>query len=97
MEPLKLPEPDGFNVGFYQKHWATVGRDVSDAVLSLLNREGMHPSLNSTYIVLIPKKHDDISINDFRSISLCNVFYKLFSKTLTIRLKPIMNVSIYRE
>lgn len=91
MGPLKLPGPDGFGAGFYQKHWATVGTNITNAALSLLNGKGMIPSLNSTFIVLIPIKQSTDSICDFRPISLCNIFYKIISKTITNRLKTLMN------
>lgn len=55
---------------FYQKHWDTVGTDVSNAVLSLLNRDGMISSLNSTFIALISKKQDADSVGNFQPISL---------------------------
>ena len=45
---------------------------------------------NDTLLVLILKvKHPDI-ISQFRLISLCNVGYKVITKTLTNRLKEIM-------
>lgn len=65
MGPLKYHGLDGFGVGFYQKHWHTVGTDVSNAVLNLFNGEGTTSSINSTFIALIPNKQDIDSINDF--------------------------------
>lgn len=68
----------------FTKHWQTVGPDVCDAVLHILNSDGMRSDLNSTFIALIPKKSDVDSIVDFRPISLCNVIYKLVSKTISL-------------
>jgi len=48
----------------------------------------MHPDMNQTYLVLIPKKVQHVIPQDFRPISLCNVAYKIISKTLAERLKP---------
>lgn len=82
MSPLKALGPDGFSVSFFQKHWATVGNEVSKAVLDLLNSGSMNKDLNSTYIVLIPKVKNPTCVTEFRPISLCNVLYKIISKVL---------------
>lgn len=55
MAPLKFLGPDSFGIVFYQKYWKTVGMKVSNAVPSILNGEGMLPSLNSSFIALITK------------------------------------------
>jgi hypothetical protein len=33
MNPNKVPDPDGFSVGFFHKAWRIVGEDVTEAVL----------------------------------------------------------------
>lgn len=64
---------------------------MCEAVLSILNGKGMNSSLNSTFIALVPKKHAAKFASDFQPISLCNVLYKIFSKTITNKLKPFMH------
>jgi hypothetical protein len=80
MPSLKAPGPDGFGVCFFSHHWDTVGGAITGAVLDFLNRGNFDLAINSTYISLIPKVAPVSSVNDFRPISLCNVFYKLISK-----------------
>ena len=55
------------------------------------------PSLNSTFLTLIPKKDKPTSFADFRPISLCNLLYKLISKVIAVRLKPFLDSHISIE
>lgn len=52
---------------------------------------------NETYIALIPKIQNPSTMVDFRPISLCNVAYKIFSKVLVNRIKPILPKLIGEE
>lgn len=47
--------------------------------------------LNHTFIALIPKIKDPNRMVDYRPISLCNVVYKLISKSLANQLKKIID------
>ncbi|XP_074346852.1 uncharacterized protein LOC141685659 [Apium graveolens] len=51
-------------------------------------------NLNATNIILIPKKKVPINMGDLRPIALCNVTYKLISKVLANRMKPILNLVV---
>lgn len=51
----------------------------------------MPPGVNDTVIVMIPKVKDPVRVTDFRPISLCNVIYKIVSKCLVNRLRPILD------
>jgi hypothetical protein len=51
----------------------------------------MPSSVNETTIILIPKKEDPELLKDFMPISLCNVIYKVVSKCLVNRLRPILH------
>ena len=48
-------------------------------------------SLNSTFMVLIPKRGGVEDLKDFRPISLIGSIYKLIAKVLANRLKKVMN------
>lgn len=90
MGPHKSLGPNGFNVSFFQQHWTMVGDTVCDVVLSILHGAGMNPSLNSTFIALIPKSNDLSVVSDYRPINLCNILYKLVFKIIFNRLKYVM-------
>ena len=50
----------------------------------------MPRGVNDTSIVLIPKVDHPHELKEFRPISLCNVLYKIISKCLVNRLRPIL-------
>ena len=68
--------------------------DVSQAVLSCLNSGSLLKSINHTFITLVPKVQSPKRVTDFRPISLCNVIYKIVSKVIANRLKPLLNFII---
>jgi hypothetical protein len=51
----------------------------------------MPEGVNDTVIVLIPKNQNAKSLRDFRPISLCNVIYKVVSKCMVNRLRPLLD------
>jgi hypothetical protein len=91
MYPRKSPEPDGFLGLFYKKYWASVGPQVVSAVQSFFRDGEFLHKLNHTYIHLIPKKIGACNSSQFRPISLCNFSYKIISKILVNRLRPLLH------
>lgn len=59
-------------------------------MLRILNYGGSLKEVNDTFIALIPKVKTPKKVVEFRPISLCNVLYKIVSKTLANRLKGIL-------
>ena len=95
MAPLKALGSDGMLPLFYQTYWTDVGMDVSQVVLSCLNSRSILKSINHTFITLIPKVQNLERVSDFRPISLCNVIYKIVSKVISSRLKPLLDSIVY--
>ena len=90
MYALKAPGPDGMPPIFFQNFWPIVGSLVSKTVLDFLNHGITPPKFNETHIVLVRKTKSPKNVTEYRPISLCNVIYKLASKTLANRLKKIL-------
>jgi hypothetical protein len=97
MSPNKAPGADGFTAGFFQKHWPLLKDKVVSAVLGFLNGGDMPEVINQIILVLIPKVTNPQDMSQFRSISLCNVIYKLCSKVLANRLRLILDDVISEE
>ena len=91
MAPLKALGSDGMLPLFYQTYWSDVGMDITQAVLSYLNSGSILKSINHTFITLIPKVKNPEKVSEFRPISLCNVIYKIVSKVIANRLRPLLN------
>ncbi|XP_073051225.1 uncharacterized protein [Primulina eburnea] len=90
MEPFKAPGPDGFPAGFFQKMWPTVGQSIYDSALNFFTSGNIPKGMNDTLLTLIPKVSNPELVSQFRPISLCNVSYKILTKTMTNRLKHVM-------
>ncbi|RZC58313.1 hypothetical protein C5167_005619 [Papaver somniferum] len=91
MKPWAAPGSDGFQAGFYQETWSIVGDNLVSMVQHFFKSKHILTEMNDTYQVLIPKISALTQPADFRTISLCNISYKLISKILANRLKPLLD------
>lgn len=94
MGSLKAPGPDGFQALFYQKHWEVVAKNVYELVFQVLEGKGLPEELNETHIVLLPKVDNPELPSQFRPIGLCNVAYKIVTKVIINRIKPLLPMLI---
>lgn len=90
MSSLKAPGPDGFQALFYQKNWDLVTKNVYSMVLEALQGKGLPSGLNDTFISLILKVKHPENAAQCRPIGICNVGYKIITKVIVNRLKPIL-------
>lgn len=87
--------PDGFPIDFYKQSWHIIGSHVLKAVKSFFVNGYLPKSVKATAIYLIPKKSHAKDISNFRSIALCNSFYKIITKIISNRMKSIMKEIIH--
>ncbi|RVX01665.1 Transposon TX1 uncharacterized 149 kDa protein [Vitis vinifera] len=66
----KAPGPEGFTVAFWQSCWDFVKEEIVDMFKEFFDEKSFAKSLNSTFLVLIPKKGGADDFGDFRPISL---------------------------
>ena len=83
----KSPGPDRFTVEFFKAAWSIRGPEFIISVQSFFAKGFLPKGVNTTILVLIPKKTMAHEMNDYRPISLCNVIYKVISKIIANRLK----------
>ena len=83
----KALSSDSFTMVFWHHNWEIVKEEVMLLFKEFHDKAKLVCSLNTTFIVLVPKKEDVEDIRDFRLISLVNNIYKLIAKVLANRLK----------
>lgn len=97
MAPLKAPGIDGLHVQFYQVHWDSVGDSIFDIVLTTFDKGSFEDWFNRTLIVLIPKVPIPEFVSQLIPISLCTLPYKILSKVIVNRLKPVMPIQVVKN
>lgn len=86
----KAPGPDGFTFKLLKTHWDVFKNDIRDAVKHFEACGSFAPGCNSSFITLVPKVKDPITLADYRPISLIGCIYKIVAKTLALRLKGVI-------
>ena len=91
MGKFKALGPDGYQPIFYQTCWDVVGDSVSKFVLDFFDTGNLPVNSNDAIVVLIAKVLKPEMITQFRPISLCNVLFKIITKTMVGRLKGVIS------
>ncbi|KAL4340013.1 hypothetical protein GQ457_08G033300 [Hibiscus cannabinus] len=90
INPTKAPGIDSLPGSFFRQHWELIGPDILRLCHDLLSRKIDMSCVNATVITLIPKVEDSVRMQQLRPISLCTVVYKIVSKTILNRMKPLL-------
>eukprot|EP00253_Pinus_taeda_P024711 PITA_24711 len=91
--PKMVSEEDNFNLNRLVSEKEDILNVVKD---SKLNRTILKV-LNTSFISLIPKQDIAQTLDKFRPIALCNVVYKIISKVVANRLKPLLPTLVSGE
>lgn len=90
----KSPGPDGFSFAFIKENWCNMKGEVMQMMEEFFEHGRIVKGLNSSFIVLIPKKEGSKSFEEYRPISLIGCLYKIIAKTLANRLSKVLDVVI---
>jgi len=93
----KAPGLDGFTIEFFKACWHIIKDDLINLIKNFHRTKRILPTINATFLTLIPKYDHADSPDKFRPIALCNVIYKILSKLMATRLKPILPSIISHE
>ena len=93
----KAPALDGFTSNFFHFFWDLVKEDVLNIVEESRTKKGVLKAFNATFLTLIPKEVGADTPDKFRPIALSNVIYKIISKVIANRLKPLLPLLISPE
>jgi hypothetical protein len=78
----KSPSLDGWTMEFFLRFYDFLEDELLRVIEESRRFGKMLGALNATFIALILKKNDPSTFDDFRSISLCNLIYKIVSKII---------------
>lgn len=90
LKPYKAPGPDGLLVGFFQRFWHTVGNLIKEEVKLIFSSSEMLAYLNKSLITFIPKCSNPETLGSYHPIRLCNSIYKVVTKIIVTRLRPLL-------
>lgn len=88
---LKAPGPDDMPAIFYQHYWESVRLKLIEMVVHFFHSGHLLRHFNHIFIVLLPKCEHPSQIKQFRSVSSCNVAFKVITKIMSIHLKGVIS------
>ncbi|KAG8381263.1 hypothetical protein BUALT_Bualt06G0104300 [Buddleja alternifolia] len=98
MDSWKFPGPDGRPAFIYKAHWDdTIGQTLVETVQRFFSTGHLSKEMNAAYLIFIPKNNKHGPFEDrenFRPLTICNVAYKVISKIMNNRLRPLLDKTI---
>nr|GEV96376.1 hypothetical protein [Tanacetum cinerariifolium] len=82
---------DGYYLKFFKATWSVIGSDLCSATKEFFVKGKLLSEFNTTLISFVPKVKSPAKVIDYRTISCCNVVYKVIIKVFTNRPKLVLN------
>ncbi|KAJ0427872.1 putative RNA-directed DNA polymerase [Helianthus annuus] len=86
----RAPGPDGVNFNFLKKFWHLFEDDFHNIFNRFYEDGNLNCGCSSSFICLVPKISDPVSLGNFRPINLVGVISKVVSKVLANRLRMVL-------
>lgn len=93
----KAPGHDGIPMEIFKQLWPTLGKDYREMILEGMENKAFNERVTKGLITLIPKEGDPHDLNYWRPITLLTSIYKIYAKTLQLRLQPMLSDVISPE
>ncbi|XP_058764508.1 uncharacterized protein LOC131637959 [Vicia villosa] len=90
----KSPGPDGYSFLFFKRCWSFLKDDVVRFFKSFYEDGSLSKAVTSSFISLISKSLNRLSLDDYRPICLVGSMYKVVTKLLAGRLKRILGTIV---
>ena len=97
MKQCKSPGLDGIINEFDQIYWDTIKEDLYEVLLEIFDKFEICDSQCRGMLTLLHKGGDRDNIRNWRPITLLNSDYKIISKLLANRMKPVLNKIIHTD
>ncbi|KAK0575315.1 hypothetical protein LWI29_037124 [Acer saccharum] len=82
--------PDGFPAVFFQNYWSSCKKDLIKLATDCFQKGNIPSDINQTIISLIPKVPNPTSMTQLKPINLYNTIYKIVSKILVQKIRPLL-------
>jgi Reverse transcriptase (RNA-dependent DNA polymerase) len=86
----KAPKSDGFVVKFLVKEWWLISPEVMRKILEIFYTVQAPEAWMLNHLMLIPKRENTSTHAHFQSLSACSVYYRLLTKIIENRIKPLL-------
>jgi Reverse transcriptase (RNA-dependent DNA polymerase) len=86
----KSPSPNGFTVRFLVTQWQIVGSNIIRTIQNAFLTGNAPNQWMLSHLVLIPKRENPCRPEHFRPLSVCSVYYRLLTKIIANRVKPLL-------